>query len=91
MKLLLLLLVVALLLGPLRRLYLRHARFTIPATIGGLVGLILGAFIAAQAGLPSPLGGLLAMVAAGALAVHAGESCKAWCDRVLGPKEKKSD
>jgi len=88
MRILLLFLALALLLGPLRRPYLRHARFTFPATIGAIIGFAIGAFIAARAGLPSPLGGLLALVAAGALALHAGEAAKTWVDRVFGPKEK---
>jgi len=87
MKTLLLLLIIALLLGPLRRPYLRHARFTVAATLGGLAGLALGGFLAAKAGLGSPFGGLLAIVLAAALAVNIGQACKEWFDRVFGPKE----
>lgn len=86
----LILFVIALLLlflGPLRRPYLRHARFTVPATIGASVGLGLGIYVAAKAGLTPPASILLPLAMAIGLAIGMGGSCKSWCDRVLGKKE----
>jgi 4-hydroxybenzoate polyprenyltransferase len=79
-------LVIALLLGPLRRPVLKHARFTIPAIAGGVVGFLLGSYVATMAGLPPPLAALLSLVAAGALALNLGEASKDWFDRTFGKK-----
>ena len=42
--------VLALLLGPLRRPFFRYGRFTIPVVIGGAVGWALGAYMATLTG-----------------------------------------
>jgi len=87
MRSLLILLLLALVLGPLRRPLLRHARFTVPAIIGGILGLALGCFLATRAGLPPLFAALLVLVVAGALAMHLGEACKNYIDRIFGPRK----
>lgn len=83
MKILLLLLLLALFLGPLRRPYLRNARFSIPATVGAAGGLVLGFYLVGRAGAPP----FLALVLAAALGVSFGEAVAGWCDKVFGPRE----
>ena len=51
MKTIIVLVLLALLLGPLRRPFFRYGRFTIPAVIGGMLGWILGLGMAAHIGL----------------------------------------
>ncbi len=88
MRILLLLLAVVLLAGPLRRPYLRNARFTLPATVGGIVGLSIGGLLASA--IPaSPVSALLPLVIGGALAICFGQSAKQWCDQVFGRKQKR--
>jgi len=91
MRIVLFLVIVALLLGPLRRpllkpLFITHARFTIPAIAGGVVGLLLGCYVATMAGLPPALVGLLSLAAASALALSAGQGSKDWFDQTFGKK-----
>ena len=65
------LIILALLLGPLRRPFFRHGRFTIPVVIGGAVGWALGAYMATLTGPSSTyssympwLGGLAGVIVA---------------------------
>ena len=84
MRLLLVIFVIALLVGPLRRPLLRRATFTIPAIAGTIVGLGLGMFVAARAGIPGPMAALLGLGAAAAMGVSLGEAFKNWFDRTFG-------
>ena len=91
MRTLLLLATIALLLGPLRRpitkpLLVTHTRFTVPALVGGIAGFLLGAYVAALAGLPPPFPLLVSLMTAAALAVNLGEASKDWFDRTFGKK-----
>jgi len=91
MKYLIPILLVILFIGPLRRPYLRHARFTIPATIGFLLGTAVGAVTAELAGLPPFAGAVLAWALSIGLAASLGGAFKGWCDRTFGPKEDPHD
>lgn len=87
MKVLLLLLLLAVLFGPLRKSFFGNAPFTIPATVGLLVGFGLGSFVAGMAGLPGPLALLLALTAGAALAVSFGGVVKSWFNDTFGEKK----
>ena len=91
MRILLVVIVVVLLLGPFRRPYLRHARFSIPATIGCLAGLGLGMSLAAKSGLPPVAATLLMFSLAFGFAIGGGEAVKNWCDKVFGKREKSDE
>jgi hypothetical protein len=86
---LIMIVVILLLLGPLRRLYLTHAAFAIPATVGAVSFYLLGAYIVARSGLQSPVLALIpfAMGVGGALGL--GESVKNWCDKTFGKNEER--
>jgi hypothetical protein len=86
-----LLVIVVLLFGPFRRPYLRHARFSIPATIGCLAGLWLGMSLAAKSGLPPIAAALLTCALAIGFAIGGGEAVKNWCDRLFGKTEKDNE
>jgi len=91
MSTLFLIFLLLLILGPLRRPYFGRARFTIPATIGLLVGLGIAAYVARAAGLPPLVAILLMLAIAGALSTSMGRASKEWLDRVFGPKEHRRD
>ena len=74
-------------LGPLRRPYLRHARYTVPATIGALLGLGIGSYVGRRASMPPPHTAVLAMVMAIGLATSFGQAFKSWYDHTFGPKK----
>lgn len=84
MKSLLLITVIILCLGPLRR----NARFFIPAAFGLFIGFGVGFFAARMAGLPEGLAGLVGLATAIGLACSLGEAFKRWCDRVFGPRQQ---
>lgn len=91
MGIVILIIVIVLFLGPLRRPYLRNGRFTIPATIGLFIGLGIGGVVAQLAGLPPGLAGLVGLVTGIGLACSFGEGFKKWCDRVFGRREQDRD
>jgi hypothetical protein len=80
-----------LLLGPLRRTFVRNARFTVAASVGAVAGYIAGAYVMTLAAVPAPLSFLIPTAMAAGAGLGFGESCKAWCDRVLGPREPPHD
>jgi hypothetical protein len=80
-----------LLLGPLRKTFVRHGRFSIAAIAGAAAGYIAGAYVMALAAVPPPLSFLIPAAMAAGAALGFGESCKAWCDRVLGLPEQPHD
>ena len=91
MKTLLLIVILVLIFGPLRRPLLRHIRFLLPAITGAVLGLGLGGYIIAKSGVQGPITILLPLTLAGGLAVTLGEGVKSWSDRVFGRKEQKRD
>jgi len=68
-----------LLLGPLRKLCMRNARFAVPAMLGAVVGYCLG-LLALAAGLPYPW---LPWVWAALAAFFVGEAGSEWFRRVF--------
>ena len=91
MSVLLLIILVVLSVGPLRRPFLRHARFTVPAAIFTPIGAVLGAILAGMVGAPPALVLLFAAVVGIGLGASAGEACKNYFDRVLGRVERPDD
>jgi hypothetical protein len=89
MSIVFLIIVIVLFVGPLRRPFLRHGRFTIPCMIGIFIGLGIGAAVALLAGLPEGLAGLVGIVTGIGLGCSLGEGFKNWCDRIFGIKEQK--
>jgi quinol-cytochrome oxidoreductase complex cytochrome b subunit len=85
---LVLILLALLLIGPLRRPYLRRARFTVPATIGAIVAFAVGMCVMTLAGVPPPLSFLIPLAMAAGAALGLGESCKVWCDRTFGERNR---
>ena len=85
---LILILLALLLIGPLRRPYLRRARFTVPATIGAIVAFAVGMCVMTLAGVPPPLSFLIPLAMAAGAALGLGESCKTWCDRTFGERNR---
>ena len=81
-------LAVLLLIGPLRKTYLEHAAFTIPATVAGVVCYLVGAHVMALAGVAPPFSTLIPLAMGLGGAVGFGESVKAWCDRTFGKNEE---
>jgi len=83
---------VVLFLGPLRRPYFRNARFTIPATFGGLAGFLLARYVVLQNNMPLPVMNAVLPLAVGfGMAWGTGETAKQWCDRVFGPRERRRE
>ena len=80
-----------LLVGPLRRPFLRHARFTVPAFLVNGIGAGIAGTLAQIAGLPLLLASLVAIVVGLSLGLTAGEAYKKWCDRIFGPAEPPDD
>ncbi len=91
MKTLLFMAALLLLLGPFRRPYLRHGRYTLPATVGGVLGLCIGRFVGCKAGLSPPLTALLAIAMSVGLANSFGHAFKNWHDRTFGEKRDNRD
>ena len=91
MKILLLILVLVLLLGPFRRPFLRRARFTIPATVAGLAAYALGSWVVARSGVQHPVAALIPFAMAAGAAIGAGEAAKRWCDETFGKQERDHD
>jgi hypothetical protein len=85
----LLVLSAVLLLGPLRRPYLRHAIFTVPATVGAIAGYAAGNFVVGLATTPPLIALLLPWVLAFGLGISLGEFCKAWCDQTFGERNQR--
>lgn len=77
-----------LLLGPLRRSLLRHARFTVPAMIAFPVSFAIIYASATAGGAPSQAVVLFALPAAFLFACLFGAEIKRWCDRVFGPRQQ---
>ena len=71
--------------GPLRRPFLRHARFTVPATICFMLGAGIIGTLAEIVGLSDPIVVLMAMVGGVGLALWIGEKSKDYFDRIFGP------
>lgn len=88
---LILIIILLLLAGPLRRPYLRHAAFTVPATVGGIAGFLFGMFVMALAGTPAPFSLLIPLAMAVGAALGLGESVKAWRDRTFPREERPHD
>jgi len=85
----LLLLSAILLCGPLRRVYLRHFTFSLPATAGAFVGFAAGNFVVGLATTPPLIALLLPWVLAFGLGISLGEFCKAWCDQTFGGRNQR--
>ena len=84
----LLVLTAVLLLGPLRRLYVRRAVLTVPATLGAIAGYAAGSFIVGLAATPPLIALLLPWVLAFGLGISLGEAVKNWCDRTFGERNQ---
>ena len=91
MRIVFLIIVIVLFVGPLRRPFLRHGRFTIPAMIGLFIGSGIGGAVAILASLPPELGGLVGIVTGIGLGCSLGEGFKNWCDRIFGRREQDRD
>jgi len=85
---LVLILLTLLLIGPIRRPYLRHARLLVPATIGAVVAFAVGMGVMTLAGVQPPLSFLIPLAMAAGAALGLGESCKVWCDRTFGERNR---
>ena len=83
-----LVLAAVLLLGPLRRPYLRNIFFTVPATAGALAGYAAGRLIVGLATTPPLIALLLPWVLAFGLGISLGEFCKSWRDRTFGSRRE---
>ena len=86
-----LIIVLVLFLGPLRRPFLRNARFTIPATVGFFTGFGIIIMAARASGVLRGEVVLLGLLAAIVFACLFGEELKKLCDRVFGPKQQRRD
>ena len=91
MKIIVLILLACVLLGPLRRPFLRHGTFTVLALIGLIAGYLAGSFVMALARVPQPMSVLIPLAMAAGAGLGFGESCKAWCDRVFRSKDREHD
>lgn len=91
METLVLIVVIILFLGPLRRPFLRHSRFTIPFTIGLFIGFGVGGLLAEAAGLPPELAAFVGLVMGIGFGCSLGETISNWCQRVFGRKEQDRD
>lgn len=83
-----LIVLIVLFLSPLRRPFFHHWRFTVPATVGFIIGFGVGVFAARMARLPDAAAGLVGLVVAIGLACSLGGAFKGWCDRILGPRQQ---
>jgi hypothetical protein len=88
MMTLIVILAVLLLIGPLRRPYLRHAVFSVPATLGGIICYFVGAHVMALAGVAPPFSTLIPLAMGIGGAMGFGESVKAWCDKTFRKNEE---
>ena len=70
--------------GPLRKPYLHAARFTIPATLGGIGGFLLGVHIVSSFSVAPPLSRFMPLMMAIGVGMGLGEGVKAWCDQTFG-------
>lgn len=84
MSVFLLIVVIVLLVGPLRRPLLRNARFTVPALLIFLVSFAVIVASATMGGAPSQLAVLFGLPAACLF----GAEIKKWCDRIFGPRQQ---
>ena len=75
-----------LVIGPLRRPYLRFSRFTVPATAGAIAGLVFGGYVMALARVPGPFALLIPLVMAIGMGLGCAESFKSWCDKNFDEK-----
>lgn len=91
METLVLIVVIIFFLGPLRRPFCRHGRFTIPFTVGLFIGFGVGGLLAQAAGLPPELAALVGLVMGISLGSSLGQGFKNWCDGVFGKKEQDRD
>jgi len=80
-----------LLLGPLRRPLLRHARVSVPLVLGAVGGALVGLFAAGRAGLGAPESMALMLALAVGFGLGFGQACKRWCDQYLGPRDNHND
>lgn len=83
-----LILLMIILLGPLRRPYLRHGRYTIPATAGLIVGLIVGSYVMSLAGVSGLMALAIPIAMALGLAGLWGQTAKGWSDRTFGERNR---
>lgn len=89
MRILFIIILVALFVGPFRRPFLRYASFTIPATLGALAGLGIGIYVATKAGVVAPMSFLLPLAIALVMGFSLGEAGKNWCDQTFGKDKKR--
>ena len=87
----LLLLSAVLLLGPLRRPYLRHAAYTLPFTAGFIGFFLFGSYVMGLAGVSAPYSFLIPTAMGIGAAVGLGERCKAWRDETFSPRESDNE
>jgi heme O synthase-like polyprenyltransferase len=86
MTLIFFVLLAILVIGPLRRPYLRFSRFTVPATAGAIAGFVFGSIVMALARVPGPFALLIPVVMAIGMGLGCGESFNNWCDKTFDDK-----
>jgi hypothetical protein len=87
----LLILTAVLLLGPLRRPYLRHAAYTLPFTAGFIGFFLFGIYVMGLAGVSAPYSFLIPAAMGIGAALGLGERCKAWRDETFGSRRENRD
>jgi len=85
----LMILTAVLLLGPLRRPYLRHAAYTLPFTAGFIGAFLFGSYVMGLAGVSAPYSFLIPAAMGIGAALGLGERCKAWCDQTFGGRNQR--
>jgi hypothetical protein len=88
MRILAVIIIVLLLLGPLRRPFLNHARVAIPGLAGLILGCCIGLYVGQRAGLSGTYTFILAITIGISLSSGFVETTREWCHRNLNNGDK---